>query len=315
MMRRAIIEDRLKVATSPQGSASDAAGRRRLWILWSCLFGGLLFGGLLAVALDGPAVARSGSGYGDLIDSYCIDRGRLRVRAHQGHCAMCHHQGTFDSAAEHRVEPNWTEYERGRSGGDFSFFCPGGTESTSASQTAPASGAPRAAPPTRAPPTRGVPGPMGTPPAEGATPATPAEAAPERGMPGATPPAAPQGVARPPEGAGTTQPRVAEPTPPTSVELTTRLIALHDSIGISQPQEPAWREFIDAIAAAARRQPEAAAGAGEPTARLRARERDLSGRIAALRAVGTALSRLSATLGEAQRRALSEGVAPLLDVM
>ncbi|WP_339528148.1 hypothetical protein, partial [Pseudomonas sp. EL_65y_Pfl2_R96] len=67
------------------------------------------------------AIARPTHGYGDLIDSYCIDRGRLRVRAHQGHCAMCLHLGTFDSAPEHRIEPIWTEFDRGRAGAGFDF--------------------------------------------------------------------------------------------------------------------------------------------------------------------------------------------------
>lgn len=37
---------------------------------------------VLVAALQGPALARPGAGYGDLIDSYCIERVRLRVGAH-----------------------------------------------------------------------------------------------------------------------------------------------------------------------------------------------------------------------------------------
>ncbi len=309
-MRRAVIGDRPSEATSHKGCASNGAERRRLPILRAVLFRGFLVTGVLVAALDGSAIAGPGSGYGDLIDNYCIDRGRLRIRAHEGHCAMCHQQGTFD-----QVEPNWTEYVRGRSSGDFSFFCPASTESPSASQTVAGSSAPAAPPPTGASTQRGIAGPMGMPPAEVATPATPAETAPGLAMQGATPGAAPQGGAASPEGIGTTQPRAAEPRLLTSVESTARLTALHDSIGISQRQEPAWREFIDAVAAAARRQPEVAPATGEPTAQLRAREGDLSGRIDALRTVGTALSRLRATLDEAQQGALSEGVAQLLDAI
>lgn len=262
---------------------------------------------LLVVALDGAAEARSGSGYGDLIDSYCIDRGRLRVRTHQGHCAACHHLGTFDSAPEHRVEPNWTEFERGRSGAGYDFFCPG----TSASSQIPTPAAPEKRPQVdpggTSPRTEPGAGPMGMPPAVAAEP----------GPAKMTPPGAP-GVGVQATGAPAEQ---APPNPPVQsatglpiAELTGRLKALHDTVGIRPGQEPVWREFVDAMAAASQRRG-IASGAIDPTARLKARERDLSERIVALRAAGTALSRLGAVLDDTQRRALSEGVGPLLDSM
>ncbi len=67
----------------------------------------------------------------------------------------------------------------------------------------------------------------------------------------------------------------------------------------------AWREFVDAVAAVMRSEKRLAA-AGAPTARLKARERDHSERIVAIRALDLALSRLGAVLNETQRRSLSD---------
>jgi vacuolar-type H+-ATPase subunit D/Vma8 len=92
------------------------------------------------------------------------------------------------------------------------------------------------------------------------------------------------------------------------------LAALHDVLRIRAPQEPAWRELVDAVAAATRREP-AAVTTGTPTDRLKARERELSDRIVALRALDLALSRLAAQVDETQRRLLSDGLIPLLDEM
>lgn len=303
MMKSQMFEHCRTVAAPPAEGAHDRAQHRRSRSLRPSLLCALF-----VLALDGSAVARPGSGYGDLIDSYCIDRGRLRVRAHQGHCAMCHHLGTFDSAPEHRIEPNWTEFERGRAGAGFDFFCPGG--SASSQMPMPAAPQQRAtiepAGPSVSPKTSPGAGAMGIPPDTG-TPGTtqaPVAAAPDAGGPTATAPAEP-----PP-----TKPQSQSAVQVSPAELTSRLTTLHDTIGIKLGQEPAWREFIDAMATAAPREA-IAPGATEPTARLRARERDLSERIAALRAAGTALSRLSKVLDETQRRALSDGVAPLLDNM
>ena len=121
------------------------------------------------------------------------------------------------------------------------------------------------------------------------------------------------------DGSGQTAagPRTGQPRPPIESELASlgsRLATLHDKVGIQTGQEPAWREFVDAMATATRRE-QAGPVTAAPVARLRARERDLSERIVALRAVGTALSRLGALLDETQRRSLSDGVAPLLDAM
>lgn len=276
-------------------SSKGAGARWRLSILSWSLFGALL----LVAALDGStASARPGSGYGDLIDTYCIDRGRLRVRAHQGHCAMCHHLGTFDSAPEHRIEPNWTEFDRGRLGAGFDFFCPGASASSQVPTPAAAAPGGTLTMPQAARDTN----PMGLPPATSTEP----------GSTQAKPPATLDGSGQAAAVPAAEQVHSTKPLPP--AELSSRLATLHDTIGITLAQEPAWREFIDAMAAATQRK-ETPAGANDPAARLKARERDLSARIVALRASGTAMSRLGAVLSETQRRALSDGVAPLFDSM
>lgn len=248
----------------------------------------ILLGGLLLIAAAPSAMARPGPGYGDLIDRYCIERGRLRVGAHQGHCAACHHQGTFDSAPEHRIEPNWTEFERGRDTGVFDFFCP--------PIRVPAAASPAPQPPVGrgaaiAPPS--PPSPMGKPPAGPANPQSPQAQAPQ-------PPGQPQTKAAP-------------ATPAATLEMTGRLASLHNTVRIQPPQEPAWREFVDAVAEAAQREPTVTTGAAMD--RIKARERELSERIVAFRALNLALSRLAAQLDEAQRRSLSDGLTPLLDAI
>ncbi|MBX9824826.1 MAG: Spy/CpxP family protein refolding chaperone [Xanthobacteraceae bacterium] len=248
---------------------------------WNAVLSGLI----LVAALQGPALARPGSGYGDLIDSYCIERGRLRVGAHQGHCAACHQPGTFDSTPGHRVEPNWTEFERGRATGLFDFFCPAlSVPASTPPAAAPSPGSPSWLPPSREPAA------MGAPPA----------------VSSAVPPSdqrQPPAVPQPASGA-------AVP----AADLAGRLSALRTALRITASQEPAWREFADAVVAAAQRRP-SAPGTAAPAARLRARELDLSERIVALRAVNRALSRLGAKLDDTQRRLLSDDFAPLLDII
>lgn len=302
MTKRLTFEPHPTAATS----SKRAGARRHSGILRRSLLGAMLF---IAPLQGSTALARSGSGYGDLVDSYCLDRGRLRVRAHQGHCAMCHHLGTFDSAPEHRVEPNWTEFERGRSGASFDFFCPGGSASsqvpTSAAADQRAAAEPGATP--TMPQTARDASPMGMPPA------MPTEPGSMQAKPPVTQDGSGQAATAPTE-QGLVKPQAQSTNPLPPAELSSRLSTLHDTVGIKPGQEPAWREFIDAMAATTQRK-EIAAGASEPAARLKARERDLSARIVALRAAGTAMSRLGAVLSETQRRALSDGVVPLLDGM
>jgi len=282
-MLSSVIVGRPRLPTAPP-SAGNRAKRKRLRKLGLLVLSCVLIG-----AADRSAMSRPGLGYGDLIDKYCIARGRLRVGAHQGHCAACHHQGTFDSAPEHRVEPNWTEFERGRSNEVFDFFCPPAQAVTAA-----------------APGSRPSVGALSVPPAMGIPPAAPAE------------PRSSQAQPPPPSSAGPAQsqvkPDVVAAAQTRTFEFASQLAAIHDTVRIQSDQELAWREFVDAVAAVTRSERRTAA-TGAPTARLKARERDLSERIVALRALDLALSRLGAVLNETQRRLLSDSLAPLLDAM
>lgn len=280
-MRSSADQPGLSAASSTGGCGATRRSRElRLLLVISCM--------LIGVA-DRPAMSRPGMGYGDLIDKYCIKQGRLRVAAHQGHCAACHHQGTFDSAPEHRVEPNWTEFERGRSNEVFDFFCPPAQAVTAAAPgTRPSGGA------SRVPPAMGIP------------PAAPAEPRSSQAQP---PPASSAGPAQ-----SRVKPHVVATAQTGTFEFAGQLAAIHDTVRIEPGQEPAWREFVDAVAAVMRSEKRPAA-AGAPTAYLKARERDHSERIVALRALDLALSRLGAGLNETQRRSLSDGLAPLLDAM
>ena len=87
--------------------------------------------------------------------------------------------------------------------------------------------------------------------------------------------------------------------------------SLHDRLGISVSQEGAWRELADAVSAAAlvreRPAPESLA------AHIKTRERLWSERIVALRAIGTALSRLDAVLDNGQRDQLAKEFHSIVD--
>lgn len=256
---------------------------------------------ILALVLLGwqtpPAVARPGYGYGDLIDNYCIERGRLRVRAHQPHCAMCHHLGTFDTSPEHRVEPNWNEFIRARTSGDFSFFCPGGSD---ASQIA------------RAPGEQLPPGPK----------STTAEAAESSTSPMGMPLGANQSSVPAPDGkqAGTqpseTQTRTAAVPALSDEELSRKMAGLHDALGITQTQEPAWLDLVDAAARALQRPSSPAEAASkDPVTLLKAHELQSSEHIAMMRGVSLALARLRASLSDEQRSRLVAAFGSILAAM
>lgn len=238
---------------------------------------------IAAFAIVGGAstMARPTPGYGDLIDSYCIGQGRLRVAAHQSHCAMCHQAGTFDSLPAHRVQPNWSEFERSRSSGDFSFFCPGSSVVPS-------------------------PTPPGT--AAGQAPSTGAVATPE---PHAMP------MARPPSVASSATDR--SPAAPAEVEL--RLSRFRDALGIGQPESASWTAFAEAVRSAAIADRRSFADQASPGERLdaltlmRQQERRLSARIAALRYVATAFTRLLPELDDRQRKTANEQISLVLEVL
>ena len=240
-----------------------------------------------------PVLARPGNGYGDLIDNYCIERGRLRVRAHQPHCAMCHHLGTFDTSPEHRIEPNWNEFIRGRTTGDFGFFCPGGADSTQTARV-PGEKLPPGPKSATAEASENSTSPMGMPP--GPSPSLPT---PEGAQPNTAP--------------SESQPKADAQPAPSDEELSRKMAALHDAVGITTAQEPAWLDLLDAAARALQRPSgPAEAATKDPVTLLKVHELQSSKHVASMRAVGLALARLNANLSDQQRQRLVEGLRPIL---
>lgn len=253
---------------------------------------------VVALALLGwqtsPTLARPGEGYGDLIDNYCIGRGRLRVRAHQPHCAMCHHLGTFDTSPEHRIEPNWNEFIRGRTTSDFSFFCPGGSDSTQTAR-APGEALPSGPKNPMAETAERLANPMGMPPGASQPLAAPA-------------PEGKQPSAAPSEGQTVTAP------PPTlsDEELSRKMAALHDALGITPAQEPAWLDLLDTAARALQTPAPPPGSAKDPAMLLKTHELQSSRHVVMMRGVGLALARLNAGLSDGQRQTLAQGLGPIL---
>ncbi|SKA28298.1 LTXXQ motif family protein [Enhydrobacter aerosaccus] len=261
----------------------------------------------LALAGGVSTMARPSQGYGDLIDTYCISQGRLRVPAHQSHCAMCHQTGTFDSLPAHRVQPNWAEFDKGRATGDFSFFCPGGSTgasppaSAATAEPAPSSGTGELS----GSPTMSM---HGRPPA------------PQQGAGSAASPephTMPMPAARP----APAPPSVADRQPVAPAEVEVRLTRFRDEIGIGQPEPANWTGFAESVrsaAAADRRAFTEQTPSNEPldaVALVRQQERRLSARIAALRYVATAFTRLLPDLTEQQRKVANERFSLILEVL
>lgn len=249
--------------------------------------------------LSSPSFARPGNGYGQLIDKYCIEKGRLRVPGHQNHCVMCHGAGTFDSLPENRVEPNWTEFERARSNGNFDFFCPGTTSSDPmSSMPMPASSS---SPPSPGPVESTVPEKagalMGRAPGDTAV-ARPTPSSSKSGTPAVRAPVRESGQAAAVETGGKS-------------DVIVVMASLHDRLGITVPQEGAWRELADAVSTAAlvreRPAPESLA------AHIKTRERFWSERLAALRGIGTALARLDSVLDSGQKGKLAKEFPAIVD--
>lgn len=323
------------------------AAEKRVRGYW--IAGGVAYLAIVAsIVAAATAAARPIQGYGSLIDDYCISRNRLRVAGHQPHCAMCHQSGTFDNLPAHRVEPNWTEFERGRTSGDFSFFCAGDASGVPASPAAApsqsatpqpnrsAAGAAPAAPLPSPSPMPMRPGPsmageMGMGPMRGhgreggerggmgptgnmaqAPPVT--SPAPAPANPAAVPstPATPQAMATP---------TIDRPAP-MSADLEQHLSHFRDEVGIGEAQRPGWDAFAEAVRSAAARRREFAdsaqsssAPSGDALTLMQLQERRLSARIAALRYVSTAFTRLFAVLDENQRKKANERFSPLLDAL
>jgi hypothetical protein len=309
--------------------------------------GGVIYLAIVAsIVAAATAAARPIQGYGSLIDDYCISRNRLRVAGHQPHCAMCHQSGTFDNLPAHRVEPNWTEFERGRTSGDFRFFCPGDasegpTSPVAPSQSAPpqpnpsAAGDPAAAAPLPSPtPMPMKPGPsmtgeMGMGPMrghgreggerEGMGPTGNMAQAPPVTSPAPANPAVVPGTPATPQGMAT--PTIDRPAL-LPADFEQRLSHFRAEVGIGEAQRPGWDAFAEAVRSAAARRREFASAAlpssapsGDALTLMQQQERALSARIAALRYVSTAFTRLFAVLDENQRKKANERFSPLLDTL
>lgn len=267
--------------------------RRQLRVSSSCTVVALVILGWQT----SPVFARPGNGYGDLIDNYCIERGRLRVRAHQPHCAMCHHLGTFDTSPEHRVEPNWNEFIKGRTTGDFSFFCPGGADATQSA---------------RLPGEKLPPGPKSA-----AAEASESSTSPMGMPPGASPSPVPTPEGTQPQTAPSESPtKAAAPPALSGEELSRQMAALHDALGLTPAQEPAWLDLLDAATRALQRPSSPAEIATkDPVTMLKRHELQSSEHVATMRGVGLALARLNASLSDQQRQRLVEGLRPILVAM
>lgn len=261
--------------------------------------GALLLGALV------PGTATALPGYTGLINSYCRSQGAQRVRYTDDGCTLCHHPGTFTSDPDHRVEPVWTEFEVGRSSGDYSFFCPqpGGTGSTitmadlnvpaPAELPAPSQGGPlsHAEMPWMS---------LGYPTGHAATEGAPGQAA------QASNAASVASTAKAPAAAAVDR---------TAAQETKRALEkLRADLGISGSQAAAWLELQEAVLAVKALPPtpvEPPASVALPE-RLDVEERHHAQRIARLRAVNTALVRVNAQLNERQQRLLAARLPALL---
>lgn len=279
--------------------------RARNGTRWHALVTALAFGWLGIVPL-----AEALPGYANLINAYCRDQGTVQMRYTDNGCTLCHHQGTFVSDPEHRVEPQWSEFELGRSSGDYRFFCP----------------ADGWAPPLLAD-----------------TPDSVADAAPESATDAGSHASMawmalgfPSGhettiVADPDSRGGLTRYRTAAsvgvtkaasaealaPPGPGADVLTDRraqLTELRAVLGVRRTQESAWTELVEAVLAVAPL-PETTPKVGSAAAldaQLQTQQRQLAQRTAQLRAVRTALVRLNAQLDERQQRLLAARLPSLL---
>lgn len=270
--------------------------------------GAILLAGLTLIGVTSNA--RALPGYANLINSYCRQQGAARVRYTDDGCALCHHQGTFVTDPEHRIEPVWTQFEIGRTSGDYSFFCPAGDANSAATPLAEAAlaeavaakaGEENSPHDTMAWMALGYPaGHEVSVPGDSQDQDTPAPAKPTTTAPSAkASPSAP--IAKPKDAASDA-----------AAELTRKLAKLRDDLGIGRAQDLVWRELQEAVLANA-------TGASTMTesadleAALRERQRVHALRIAQLRAVNTAAVRLSAQLDEPQKRLLAKRLPPLID--
>ena len=118
-------------------------------------------------------------------------------------------------------------------------------------------------------------------------------------------------------------PAVAPDRPPlVPEEVDRRLTQLRADLRIGNEQKANWEALAEAVRAAAIRHrefaetaPAPAAIAADATALLQLQQRRLSARMAAIRAVSTAFTRLLATLDETQRKTANEHFATVLEAL
>ena len=267
---------------------------------------------LVGVALSGfPAAAWALPGYSNLINSYCQAQGNARLSYTDNGCTLCHHAGTFVSDPAHRAEPQWSEFEIGRSaGGDYRFFCP------------PNGGAPQLA---ADPPISDAEAIAGAGPADDASAHAsmswmslgypsghPAAVVEQDSATGNDPDrtAKPVAARKPTVSAAVATQSLAPPQPEAgaAAERKSKLDKLRAELGIGRAQDVAWQELADAVLAVG---PEPVSSLSKSSTgaelgvQLQDQQRRLAQRSAQLRAVNTALIRLNAQLDEPRQRLLA----------
>ena len=266
----------------------------------------LSLGGVLFMGVVAPTMARPG--YANLINSFCSARNAVRVTYTDNGCSLCHHNGTFSSDPEHRVEPQWTEFETGRATSDYSFFCPGdGTPALISADSDTAGRTPLAVAGTQTTMAWMA---LGYPDGHGATMRGDGKGQTAEATASATQ-----------AGSTSTALSATESLAPTSPDAQTvtdvhgKLAKLHADLGIDRAQEGAWQEVGDAVLAASARADAVSArlGLAVPlTDQLQRRQRQLAQRTAQLRAVNTAVVRLNAQLDAKRQRLLSARLPALI---
>lgn len=269
--------------------------------------GAVLLAGLTLIGVTSNAHALPG--YANLINGYCRQQGAARARYTDDGCTLCHHQGTFVTDPEHRIEPVWTQFEIGRTSGDYRFFCPAGGASSAATPLAEAALA------------EAVAAKAGDEDSPHNTMAWMALGYPAGHEVSVSGDAKDQDIPAPAKPTSTAPSAKALPTAPTAnppdaasdaaAELTRKLAKLREDLGIGRAQDLVWKELQEAVLASA-------TGASAVTknadleAALQERQRAHALRIAQLRAVNTAAVRLSAQLDEPKKRLLAKRLPPLI---
>jgi len=259
-----------------------------------------------------PATALALPGYANLINGFCLEQGAPRVRYTDDGCTLCHHSGTFTAEAAHRVEPAWSEFELGRASANYSYFCPGPSDTGQANTTADIA-PPKAStePVTGAPvshaemPWMSLGYPSGHATSESLDPTGKPEVPEPTIVQRSTTPVAAAVAAKPASTAGAD-----------SDGGKLGLEKLRKDLAITAAQQPAWVELQDAVLAARVSPDDGRAPKPVTTSGLSERfdhqQRLHALRIAQLRAVNTATVRLNASLNDRQQRLLAARLPQLL---